>query len=284
MKRAILIAFVIVGALVFLLACDKSTDPDPEPETFDPPTNLTYLTYQDSVKLAWNASPDAGDDGFAGYLVYRNDNLGFAGMTEEQLAGLSPMLVTDVNATMVGLASSIKHFFAVRAIKVEGDDTTLSSLSNAVDTSPTIWFSDTIWEVEGGAEALSAIDFRNQRVLPMTGANLTFIDIYLGVDESNDLALKSPRLFPGWAEGGRETYIKLLGVPEEGKGLATYNTPGTVGTTEMVILGQPQRIYAIKAGSNYGKLYLVSFVGGAPPTRGIYFEAAFQDVEDYARF
>ncbi|MCD6501693.1 hypothetical protein J7L01_03755 [bacterium] len=280
MKRFVLVMFILAASVMLIVGCSKSTEPEPEPEVFDPPTGLAYATYQDSIALSWNASPDASEDGFVGYLVYRRENAGFSGLSEDDLAALSPVAVAGITATSTGLASDKKHYFAVRAMKIVGAETTMTSLSNTVDTSPTIWFSDTIWESAGGDSVICAIDFDNQVVYPMELAHLTHIDIYLGVDDSNRLALKSPSTFgTDWSD--REAEIKRLGVATSG--LASFTTAGSGGWTDEVTL-YPGEAYAIHIGSHYTKILVENWIGGAYPGRGITFSAAHQDVEDYDHF
>lgn len=280
--RKLMFLFIILAASLIIFGC-SSTDPEPEPEVFDPPTGLTYMTYQDSVKLSWSISPDAGQSGFQGYLIYRRENAGFSGLSDTELEAylVSSSPVSGTETTITGLASDKIHYFAARAIKVVGGDTTLSNLSGTVDTSPTIWFEDTLWEITGGASVICAIDFDNQVVYPMQLAHLTHIDLYLGVDDSNFLTLKSPSNF-GTEWESRVANIKRLGIATEG--LASFGDAGTIGTSTTATLTQPGTTFAIKIGSHYSKLYFVNFVGGAYPNRGIYFKAAYQEIGDYTHF
>ncbi len=282
--RRLIFPLIIIAALLAFIGCDSTEpEPEPEPETFDPPTGLAYMTYQDSVKIEWSPSPNAGDAGFQGYLIYRRENAGFSGLSDSELETYlvpsSP--VGGVETTIAGLASDRKHYFATRAIKVVDGDTSLSDLSNTVDTSPTIWFEDTLWEVTGGDSVICAIDFDNQVVYPMELTHLTHIDLYLGVDDSNYLTLKSPSHF-GTEWESRVANMKRLGIATDG--LASFSDAGTIGTSTMITLSQPGTSFAVKIGSHYSKLYFVNFVGGAYPNRGIYFKAAFQEVEDYTHF
>ncbi len=281
-KTALLIAFVAIASIM-VFACSKSTEPDPEPEVFDPPTGLSYITYQDSVKLTWNASPDEADSGFAGYKVYHRINADFSTVNIDSMEPyFTGTIVTGTQTTLTGLSSTSKHYFTTRAIKINGSVTTLSNKSNTVDTSPTIWFSDTLWESTGGDSIYCAVDFDEQVVYPMDLAYLTFIDLYLGIDDSNYLTLKSPSLF-GAEWSSRVANIKRLGIATDG--LASFgSTSGGIGTAPSQTLTQPGTSFAIKIGSHYTKFYFVNFVGGAYPNRGIYFQAAYQEVDDYDRF
>ncbi|MCK5832506.1 hypothetical protein KAH81_02450 [bacterium] len=280
-KTLFLLSFCAIIMLV-VFGCEKSTDPEPEPEVFDPPTGMVYVTYQDSVKLTWNPSPDEGETGFTGYKIYHRVNADFSGLTSEEMeTHYMGIIVNNTEIVISGLSSVSKHYFTARSIKIEGDDTTLSSNSNTVDTSPTIWFSDTLWESTGGDSAFSSVDFDAQVVYPMNLAYLTFIDLYLGVDDSNYLTLKSPSLFgTEWAT--REASVKRLGIATAG--LSSFGSSGTIGTARSQTLTQPGTTFAIKIGSHYTKFYFVNFVGGAYPDRGIYFQAAYQEVEDYDHF
>jgi hypothetical protein len=273
---------ILAVALIIFGCSSTDPEPEPEPEVFDPPTSLVYLTYQDSVRLSWTASVDESETGFLGYLVYRRENAGFSGLSNEDLAGylVSADHIGGVATTITGIPSDRKHFFTVRAIKIVGSDTTLSALANTVDTSPTIWFSDTIWEVAGGTGVMCAIDFDNQIVYPMELTYLTQIDIYLGVEDSNRLALKSPSLF-GTEWSDRTAEVKRLGVPIAG--LASFNSAGTTGWTNERLL-YPGESYAVKIGSNYSKIFVEGFTSGVYPNRGIIFSAAYQNVDNYDRF
>jgi len=283
MRYLAMFAILIILAFGAFLGC-SSTDPEPEPEpeVFDPPTSLAYVTYQDSVRLTWNASPDDTDAGFVGYNIYHRVNANFSGLDADSMAAyLVGAPVVGNETTIVGLASTSKHYFAARAIKINSTDTTLSKNSNTVDTSPTIWFSDTLWESTGGDSVISAVDFDAQVVYPMDLAYLTFIDLFLGVDDSNYLMLKSPSHF-GAEWSSRVAYIKRLGISTDG--LAYFGEAGTIGTAKSQILTQPGTTFAVKIGSHYTKVYFVNFVGGAYPDRGIYFKAAYQEVEGYDHF
>ncbi len=274
---------VVLTTLLMAFGCSSNDpEPDPEPEVFDPPSNLTFLTYQDSIQLSWVPSPDEGETGFLGYLVYRRENAGFGSVSAEDMPTylVSTDPIGGVGTTVAGIPSDRKHFFTVRAIKVEGDDTTLSALASTVETSPTIWFSDTVWEEAGGAGVICAIDFDNQMVYPMELTYLTQIDIYLGMEDSNRLALRSPHLHgTDWSD--REAELKRLGVPLQG--LASFNSAGTSGWGDEVLL-YPGESYAVKIGSNYSKIFVQSFTSGVYPNRGIVFSAAYQDVDNYDRF
>lgn len=282
--RRLLFPLIILAALLAFVGCDSTEpEPEPEPEVFDPPTELAYMTYQDSVKISWTASPDAGETGFQGYLLYRRENADFSSVPaaemNEYLVSTTP--IGGVETTVSGLLSDRKHYFAAKAIKVVDGDTTLSDLSNTVNTSPTIWFEDTLWEVTGGDSIICAVDFDNQVVYPMELAHLTHIDLYLGVDDSNYLTLKSPSHY-GTEWESRVANIKSLGIATHG--LASFGSVDDIGTSTAAILTQPGTSFAVKIGSHYSKLYFVNFVGGAYPNRGIYFKAAFQEVEDYNHF
>jgi len=283
MRKFAAIMLILLAGLIIFVGCEKkTTEPEPEPETFDPPTGLTYTTFQDSVMLTWNPSPDAGETGFEGYLLYHRENAGFDGLSSEELATylVSPDPNSGTEITVYGLSSDRKHYFALKSFKVDGGDTSLSSLSGTVNTSPTIWFEDTLWEVAGGDSVICAIDFDNQAIYTMDLLHLTHIDIYLGVDDSNRLALKSPSLFGDeWAD--RETEIKRLGVAVNG--LASFTSAGTNNWTDEIVL-YPGESYAILNGSHYSKILIENWIGSGYPNRGISFKAAFQDVENYDHF
>lgn len=282
MNRFLFVSMIFL-AFMISFGCKKSTGPDPEPvDTLDAPTALQYVTYQDSVKITWTASRDAGKTGFAGYFVYRRENAGFSGLNDSVLATLkiTPEPITENQIVVHGLLSERKHYFAVRSVKISGSDTTLSSLSNTVDTSPTIWFSGTLYESAGGASALCAIDFDNQIIYEMNLAHLNHIDIYLGVDDSMRLALCSPSRY-GTEWTSRVAEIKRLGVGTIG--LASFQSAGTAGWTNRVTL-YPSEVYAIRISSHYSKIFIESFVGGVYPNRAITFSAAYQDVENYDHF
>jgi len=286
MNRFVFVMLIMVLGMMLFVGCEKkTTEPEPEPEVFDPPTSLVYATYQDSVKLTWNSSPDATDDGFAGYNLYHRINANFSGLTEEEMATylIAESPVSGNEIVLADLTSTSKHYFTARSMKIGSDDTTLSSKSNTVDTSPTIWFSDTLWESTGGdsATVISAVDFDAQAVYPMDLAYMTFIDLYLGVDDSNYLSFKSPSLY-GTEWSSRVASIKRLGIATDG--LASFGSAGTIGTSRSITLTQPGTAFAVKIGSHYTKVYFVNFVGGAYPNRGIYFQAAYQEVEDYDHF
>jgi len=283
MRYFVLFTILIVLVLGVFWGC-SSTDPEPEPEpeVFDPPTSLAYVTYQDSVALTWNSSPDDTDAGFVGYNIYHRVNANFSGLDDAEMeTHLIGAPVTGNETTISGLSSTSKHYFTARAIKINSTDTTLSSKSNTVDTSPTIWFSDTLWESTGGDSVFSAVDFDAQVVYSMDLAYLTFIDLYLGVDDSNYLTLKSPSLF-GTEWSSRVANIKRLGIATNG--LASFGEAGSIGTSKSQILTQPGTTFTVQIGSHYTKIYFVNFVGGAYPDRGIYFQAAYQEVEGYDHF
>ncbi len=278
MKRILpFLAIAIVAFLVFSGCEQQSTEP--EPETFDPPTDVAYVTYQDSVKITWTASDDEGDSGFAGYLIYRRENAGFSSLSDSAIATylMFPSPVTGTELMVHGLPSDRMHFFALRSIKITGDDTTLSGLSNSVDTSPTIWFSDTIHEVAGGSGVICAIDFDNQLIYPMELTYLNHIDIYLGVNDSARLSLRSPSLY-GAEWSGRVAQIKRLGGMADD--VSQYDSAGGEDGWASEVEVYPRDIYAVKMGSHYSKVYIQSFYG----SDGIVFTAAYQDVEDYDHF
>jgi len=277
MKRFLLISIALLAGLALIVGCEKSSEPEPEPDTFDPPTNIAYVTYQDSVKITWSVSEDDTANGFAGYLVYRRENAGFSGLSETDLAALlaqgSPVTGTEI--TITGLASDKKHYFAVRSIAIDGSDTTLSDLSSTIHTSPTIWFSDTIYKVEYSESAFCAIDFDNQVIYPMELSYLTHIDIYLGLNTSSRLSLRSPDLYSSeW----REAEVKRLG--GGATSVAEFGSAGSSGWSSEAEV-YPGDVYAIKTGSHYSKVFVESIIGASV---GIAFTAAYQNVEDYDRF
>lgn len=178
---------------------------------------------------------------------------------------------------MDSLDSDKKHYFAVRALKID-PDSVLSDLSTTVNTSPTIWFSEIIYQSDGSDSLICAVDFDNQVVYPMDITYLTHIDVYLGLNDSSRLSLMSPSLYGGaWSE--RVSQIKRLGRADTDS-VAEFSSAGSSGWTNQAEV-YPGDVYAIKMGSHYSKLYVSAWVGSG---EGIAFTAAYQDIEDYDHF
>ena len=262
---------------IFVGCSSNDPEPEPEPEPFEAPTSLTFVTYQDSVRLDWNHSPDAADSGFLGYYVYsRIAPLANVDVDSLQDYALFADPIDAGEFSVTGITSSSKHYFGLRAVKVNSGDTTYSPLSVEVNTSPTIWGGGMVYEI--GADTVSAVDFSGDAVYEMELIYLNEIDIYLGVDTENNLQWRSPTMFGAdWSD--RVSQIKPLGT-----GLfSDFFEAGSGGwlDSSKVDLG---KIYAFKTPDNHYVKLIVVDISGIFPDRNVEFEFAYQDVVNYDRF
>ena len=278
MKRFSLL-LVIIGIFGLLVEnCEKSDDPDEAGSgPFDPPSGISFVTYEDSVAISWNHTPDAGDTGFVGYYLYTR----IAPLENVETESLFTYRIFDdpvdqAEYTVMETVSTSKHYYGLRSVKIVDAETTYSELSSEVHTSPTLWGGGMVVESDAGSTA--GIDFSEDSVHAMTLANLNFVDIYLGVDSENNLQWRSPELYgDDWAD--RNSAVKVLGT-----GLfSDFYAAGSDGwlDTVKVDLG---KIYAFRTPDNHYVKLIVEDLSGIYPNRTVQFSFAYQDVVNYDRF
>lgn len=95
------------------------------------PANVsTYLLTRNSVRVQWNASPDTGGSGIAGYKVYRGGTL---------ISGTNPVSAYSFNDT--GLSYKTTYSYTVKAVDNSSNESAASTATN-VTTDRQLIFED----------------------------------------------------------------------------------------------------------------------------------------------
>lgn len=277
--RIVVFGFSILFLLFLISGCKEETTPPP-PETISPPSTLTYITWDDSIKFMWSKAPEHSKDGFLGYSFY-SANSPITNATPESLLNtylLNETPVLDTFHVLRGLTSMYRYYFAVKSVRTIDGQTRYSSLVSA-NSSPVIIGEDTIWQ-NGSTVGASSYNFANgmRRWISDTMSLEIPPDIYFDTSSTDQgYALKSPHLLGGVLES-QITHIKLLGSGN------IDNFPETDDVGWSSIQDASMKVFAIKTVSqNYVKFEITGF-GGSSPNRYITFRYKYQNIPNYPHF
>ncbi len=284
MKKIFTIGMIILGLLI-LIGCEESPD-EPEPEIPSrQPENLSYVTYEDSVRLIWNSAEAETLNDFVGYNVYFQAIYSIVDRTPDSLpVPDNHTFITETEHVVHGLTAGTRYYFHVRGIWGSVVDT---ATSREVETSPVIEGIDTVWEYD--SDRYSAFYFAGGHPLSMSSTLAESIDVYLDIDTTtNRRVLRSPHLVENYHDvspgvwDDRRTQIDRLG-DGDWRDFNVHSDANWGSYQEEVTAGA--QVFAIhNEVNNYYVKMVIETPGGTPPNRFIVFRYAYQPKTGYDRF